>query len=56
MDERGGTEGMQWDDNEERGFGGFWGRLNRAKMIRNCVIVSFWHHLSSSRSVKARMY
>lgn len=20
MDERGGTEGMQWDDNEERGF------------------------------------
>lgn len=33
----------------------FWGRINQAEMICNCVTVSFWHHLSSSRSVKARM-
>lgn len=43
MDERGGTEGMQWEDNKERGFkakNSLWG-LNLAEMICNCAIVPF---------------
>lgn len=53
-DDRGGTEGMQGDHHEERGFKAktVRGRLNQAERICNCVIVSFWHRLSSSRSVK----
>lgn len=54
MDERGGTEGMQRDSNEERGFKAktVLGEIKPGRDdLQLCIKVSFWHHLSSKNDL-----